>query len=88
MCRRLTDVHSHDIVAVGGIDLIETAVHLPLGTEGLDDTQTTECLLHLTHGIAPKGLSLDRVLFQLTTYPAHKPSHEGYDGQGEECQLP
>ena len=88
MCRRLADIHPHDIVAIGGVDLVETAVHLPFGTESLDDAQTTECFFHLTHRIAPECLGLDGVLLQLTAYPTHKPAHNGYDGQCEECQLP
>ena len=86
--RRLTDVHLHDIITVGRIDLVETTVHLPFSTEGFDNSQTTECLFHLTHRVAPQRLGLDRVLLQFSAYPSHEPSHDGYDDDRKECQLP
>ena len=85
---RLTDVHPHDVVAIGGVDAVETTIHLTLCTEGLDDTQTTERLLHLTHRIAPQTLGLDALGLQLTTYPTHEPAHDGHDDEGEEGQFP
>ena len=74
--------------AIGRVGLVKTTVHLLLGTEGLDDTQATQCLLHLTHRVAPQTLSLGRVLLQLTTYQSHKPSHHRHDDQCEGGQLP
>ena len=52
--RGLSDVDAHDVVAVGGVDFVEAAVHLLLGTEGLDDAQSAQRLFYLAHGVAPK----------------------------------
>ena len=41
MGRRLADVYTHDVVAIGRVDGVETLVHLIFGAEGLDDAQTT-----------------------------------------------
>ena len=84
----MTDIDSHDVVSIGRVDLVETTVHLLFSDKGLDDAQTSQCLLHLTHRVAPQGLGLDRILLQLTTYPTHEPPHDGNDDEGEECQLP
>ena len=88
VCRRLAYVHSHDVVAVGRVDAVEAAVHLALGAEGLDDAQAPESLLHLAHRVAPQGLGLDALGFQLAAHPAHEPAHDGHDDEGEERQLP
>ena len=49
----LTNVHSHDIVPIAGIDSIEAGIHLVFSTERLDDAQSAKRFLHLTHRIAP-----------------------------------
>ena len=85
---RLADVHLHDVVAISGVDGVETTVHLLLGTEGLDDAQTSEGLLHLTHRVAPQALGLHALGLQLTAYPTHKPAHDGHDDEGKHRQLP
>ena len=88
MSRRLTDIDAHDIVAIGGVDIVKATVHTLLGTESLDDTQTAERLLHLTHRVAPECLCLDRLCFQLSAYPSHEPSHDGHDNEGEKREFP
>ena len=85
---RLTYVHPCDVVAVCRVDLVEAAVHLLLGTESLDDAEAAQCLLHLTHRVAPESLSLHTLGLQLTTYPAHEPTHDGHDDQRKHRQLP
>ena len=68
--------------------MVKPAVHLLLGTESLDDSQTTQRFFYLTHRVAPQGLGLDALGFQLSSDITHKPAHDGYDNQGEERQLP
>ena len=84
----LSRQHPHQVRAVGRVHVVEAAVHLLLGDEGLDDAQSPQRLLHLAHRVAPQGLGLDGVLLQFTAHEAHEPSHDGDDGQREECQLP
>ena len=88
MSRRLTYVHSHQVVAVGGVDAVEAAVHLLLGAESLDDAQSAQRLLYLAHGIAPQGLRLHRLCLQLAADEAHEPAQNGDDNEREERQLP
>ena len=88
MGRRLADVDTHDVVAIGRIDLVEPAVHLLFGTEGLDDAQSAQRLLDLAHRVAPQGLGLDALRLQLATHIAHQPAHDGHDDEREERQLP
>ena len=88
MGHRLTDVHPHDVVTIGRVDTVKAGVHLPLGTESLDDTQTAQRFLHLTHRVAPQSLCLDTLLFQLTAYDAHEPAEDRYEDDGEQGELP
>ena len=88
MSRRLTDVDPHDVVAVGGVDGVESAVHLAFSAEGLDDAQAAKSLFDLTHRVAPKCLCLDGLRLQFAAYPTHEPSHDGHDDEGEEGELP
>ena len=71
----LSDVHSHNIITIGRIDVVKLITHLILRTECLDDTESTQRLVHHTHGITPKRLRFDTLRFQLTTYPSHKPAN-------------
>lgn len=84
----LADVHLEDVVAIGVVDLGEARVHLVLRTEGLDDAQAAQRLLHLAHRVAPQGLRLDGLRLQLAAHHAHEPAEDGYEDDGEERQLP
>ena len=85
---RLTDIHLHDVIAVGRIDGVETTVHLLLGTEGLDDAEAAKRLFHLTHRVAPQCLRLHALSLQLTAYPPHEPPHDGNDDECKHRELP
>ena len=84
----LADVHLEDVVAIGVVDLGEARVHLVLRTEGLDDAQAAQRLLHLAHRVAPQGLRLDGLRLQLAAHHAHEPAEDGHEDDGEERQLP
>ena len=49
----LTDVYSHDVVAIQSIHFCEGYIHLVLCTEGLDDAQTAKSFFYHAHGVAP-----------------------------------
>ena len=49
----LTDVYSHDVVAIQSVHFGEGYIHLVLCTESLDDAQASECFLYHAHGVAP-----------------------------------
>ena len=84
----LADVDAHDVVAIVRVHLVEAAVHLLLGTEGLDDAQAAQRLLHLAHGVAPEGLGLHALALELAPHQAHEPSEDGHEDDGEERELP
>ena len=88
MRQHLSAQYPHQVGPIGRVHGIKPPVHLLLRNERLDDSQTTQCLLHLTHRIAPQCLSLDRLRLQFPAYPTHKPAHDGHDGQGKQRQLP
>ena len=86
--QRLAYVHPHDVVAVVRVHAVEALVHLLLGTEGLDDAQSAQRFLYLTHRVAPQGLRLDALPLQLAAHNAHEPAEEGHEDDGEERELP
>ena len=88
MCQYLSAQHPHQVGSIGRVHRVKPLVHLLLCNKRLDDPQTTQCLLHLTHRVAPQRLSLDRLRLQFPAYPTHKPAHDGHDGQGKQRQLP
>ena len=82
--------HSH---AVGGLsELVATLRkaprHLLLGDKGLDDAQSSQRLVQLSHRIAPLILRIERFPLQLLAYGAHHPTHTGQHQQRKERQLP
>ena len=88
MGKTLTDVHSHDIIAISRVHGVETFVHLLLSTERLDDAQSAQRLLHLTHRVAPQGLCLDGLLLQLASHESHEPAEQRYEDNREQRELP
>ena len=88
MRQYLSAQHPHQVGPVGRVHRVKPPVHLLFRNKRLDDPQTTQCLLHLTHRVAPQRLGLDRLGLQFSAYPTHKPAHDGHDGQGKQCQLP
>ena len=88
MGQLLAYVHTHDVVAVGCVHAVEARVHLLLGAECLDDTQSAERLLHLTHRVAPQSLRLDGVGFQPSSHNAHEPTEHGYEDYRKQGELP
>ena len=84
----LTDIHTHDIIAVVAVHLVETTVHLLLCVESLDDTQSAQCLFYLTHRIAPQRLGLDALLLELSTHKTHEPTKQGHEEDGKEGETP
>ena len=88
MGQLLSDVHTHHVVTVVAVHLVEAFVHLLFRTEGLDDAQTAQRLFHLTHRVAPQQLRLDGVLFEFPAHQPHEPSEHGHEDNGEKRQLP
>ena len=84
----LAGVHAAYVLAVFRVNLVEAAVHLLLGAEGLYDAQSAKRLLHLAHRVAPQRLRLYRLLLQLAAHKAHEPAHDGHYDEREERQLP
>ena len=81
-------VDAAEVVAVLRVYIVETGVHLFLSGEGLDDSQTSQRLLHLTHCVAPQRLCSHGLCFELTAYKSHEPAEKWYEENGEQCQLP
>ena len=84
----LANAHPHDVMTVGIVDSTELVAHLTFSTEGLDNTQAAQRLLHYSHCVAPQRLSFNALGFQLTPYPTHEPANERNDDDGEQRQLP
>ena len=88
MCHLLAYVHPHHVVAIGRIYLVETPVHLLLGTESLDDAQAAKRLFHLAHGVAPQRLGLDGACLKPSAHQSHEPAEDGHKDNGEQGELP
>ena len=88
MRQLLPHIHAHELLAVCGVHTVEACIHLLLGAERLDDAQSAERLLHLTHGIAPQVLRFLGVLLQLTAHGSHHPAEQGHEEQREQRELP
>ena len=88
MGKTLTDVHSHDVIAISRVHRVEALVHLLLSTERLDDAQSAQRLLHLTHRVAPQRLCLDGLLLQLASHKPHEPAEQRNEDDCEQRELP
>ena len=66
----------------------EAVGHLFLRQECLDDTQATQGLLDLAHGIAPHRLRLGGFASELAPQPSHEEHHGGSEQQHKYRQLP
>ena len=83
MRQLLANVHLHDVVSVGAVHLVKSRIHLIFGTEGLDNAQSAQRFLHLTHGVAPQRLGLNGVLFKPSAHIPHEPAEQRHENQGE-----
>ena len=88
MRHRLPHVHPRNVVAIGRIHAVEALVHRLLGAESLDNPQSAERFLHLTHRVAPQRLRLHRLRLQLLANQAHKPAENRHENDGEQRELP
>ena len=67
---------------------VKTLVHLPFCRESLDYSHSAESFFELRHCFTPFVLSVKRLGFQLSPYPAHCPAHNREHNDCEQRQLP
>ena len=88
MSHLLTNIHTHDVVTIRGVYVVETLVHLLLCTESLDNAKSAKSFFHLTHGVAPERLGIGALRFQFSAHKAHEPTKDRHKDNGEESELP
>jgi len=80
--------HADHAAAELVVDETETAVHLLLGDEGLDDAQAAQGLLNLCHDLAQSGLNVDGLILQLLAHGTHDEDGGNGHEEHEQRELP
>ena len=80
--------HAHHGITVGVVDVGKALLHLTLGEEGLDDTESAQGLVELCQQGTPVVLCLLGFALELATDGSHGPCQCGHSYDDEEGELP